>query len=65
MPYSLRLQIVNAGGFAGIEAQRLEMNLRHADEVGAGTDLVGVAKIHFEPLCLYPGKTASVDDLKA
>ena len=30
-----------------------------------GTDLVGVAKIHFEPLCLYPGKTASVDDLKA
>lgn len=29
-----------------------------------GTDLVGVAKIHFEALCVYPGKTASLDALK-
>lgn len=28
-----------------------------------GTDLVPVAKIHFEPLGLYPGKTSSVDAL--
>ena len=28
-----------------------------------GTDLVGVAKIHFEPLCMYAGKTTSLDDL--
>lgn len=29
-----------------------------------GTDLVGAAKIHFEPLCMYAGKTASIEDLK-
>lgn len=29
-----------------------------------GTDLVGVAKIHFEPLSVYPGKSASIDALK-
>ena len=29
-----------------------------------GTDLVGVQKIHFEPLGLYAGKTASLDDIK-
>ncbi|MDR0514379.1 MAG: hypothetical protein LBG81_04360 [Coriobacteriaceae bacterium] len=28
------------------------------------TDLISVAKIHFEPLSLYPGKLASLDDLK-
>ena len=29
-----------------------------------GTDLVGVAKIHFEAMALYGGKAASLDDLK-
>lgn len=29
-----------------------------------GTDLVSAAAIHFEPLGIYPGKTASVKDLK-
>lgn len=29
-----------------------------------GTTLVSAGAIHFEPLGLYPGKTASVDDLK-
>lgn len=29
-----------------------------------GTNLASAAKIHFEPLCLYPGKTASIEDLK-
>jgi D-methionine transport system substrate-binding protein len=29
-----------------------------------GTKLVGVAPIHYEPLGLYPGKTATVDELK-
>ena len=29
-----------------------------------GTDLVGVAKIHFESLSVYPGKSASIDALK-
>lgn len=29
-----------------------------------GTDLASVAKIHFEPLCLYPGKTASIADIR-
>ncbi|MGI6105730.1 MAG: MetQ/NlpA family ABC transporter substrate-binding protein [Raoultibacter sp.] len=29
-----------------------------------GTTLASAAKIHFEPLCLYPGKIASIDDLK-
>ncbi|RNL21530.1 hypothetical protein DMP07_01445 [Slackia faecicanis] len=29
-----------------------------------GTDLAGVAKIHFEPLSVYPGKSASVEALK-
>ncbi len=29
-----------------------------------GTDLAGVAKIHFEPLSVYPGKSASIDALK-
>ena len=28
-----------------------------------GTHLVSVAKIHYEPLGLYPGKTKSIDDL--
>lgn len=29
-----------------------------------GTTLASAAKIHFEPLCLYPGKTATIADLK-
>ena len=29
-----------------------------------GTTLVSAGKIHFEPLGLYPGKTASIEDLK-
>lgn len=29
-----------------------------------GTNLASVAKIHFEPLALYPGKTASIGDIK-
>ena len=29
-----------------------------------GTDLVGVAKIHFEAMALYGGKAASLNDLK-
>ena len=29
-----------------------------------GTDLVGVAKIHFEAMARYGGKAASLDDLK-
>ncbi len=29
-----------------------------------GTNLVSAGKIHFEPLGLYPGKTASIEDLK-
>lgn len=29
-----------------------------------GVDLVSAAKIHFEPLSLYPGKTASIADIK-
>lgn len=28
-----------------------------------GTDLVSAAGIHFEPLCIYPGKTTNLDDL--
>lgn len=29
-----------------------------------GTDLVGVATIHYEPFGIFPGKTKSLDDLK-
>ena len=29
-----------------------------------GTDLVSIASIHFEPLGIYPGKTATLEDLK-
>ncbi len=29
-----------------------------------GTNIVSVAKIHFEPLGIYPGKTASLDEIK-
>lgn len=29
-----------------------------------GTNLVSAAGIHFEPMSLYPGKTASIDDIK-
>ncbi|MDR1271409.1 MAG: MetQ/NlpA family ABC transporter substrate-binding protein [Clostridiales Family XIII bacterium] len=29
-----------------------------------GTDLVGVASIHYEPLALYPGKSTSLDEVK-
>jgi len=29
-----------------------------------GTDIVSVAAIHYEPFGIYPGKTASLDDLK-
>jgi D-methionine transport system substrate-binding protein len=29
-----------------------------------GTDLVSVAKIHYEPFGIYPGKTAAIDTLK-
>lgn len=29
-----------------------------------GTHLVSVASVHFEPMGVYPGKTASLDDLK-
>lgn len=28
-----------------------------------GTDLVSAGAVHFEPLCIYPGKTASLADL--
>ncbi|MEG1827711.1 MAG: MetQ/NlpA family ABC transporter substrate-binding protein [Gordonibacter sp.] len=29
-----------------------------------GTNLVSAGTIHFEPLGLYPGKAASIEDLK-
>ncbi len=29
-----------------------------------GTNLVSVAAVHYEPLALYPGKTASIEELK-
>ena len=29
-----------------------------------GTHIVGVANVHFEPLGIYAGKTASLDELK-
>lgn len=29
-----------------------------------GTTLVSAGKIHFEPLCIYPGKMSSLDDIK-
>lgn len=29
-----------------------------------GTNLVSAGKIHFEPLCIYPGRLTSLDDIK-
>ena len=54
----------------GVEDGSLDVNYfqhqPYLDDFNAeqGTHLVSVATVHYEPMGLYPGKSASVDEIK-
>ncbi len=72
--YNVNLEIVEIDDYVmpntGVEDGSLDANYfqhqPYLDDFNAeqGTHLVSVATVHYEPMGLYPGKSASVDEVK-